>query len=1079
MKKITFYLILLLFASISVFAQQEARLLRFPNVRNNQVVFTYAGDLYTVDIKGGIARRLTSDVGYEMFAKISPDGKYIAFTAQYDGNTEVYVMPSTGGVPKRLTYTATLDRDDVSDRMGPNNIVMGWTPDSKKIIFRSRCHSFNSFIGQLYTVDLEGNMPEEIPLSEGGFCSFSPDGRYLAFNKIFREFRTWKYYTGGMADDIWVYDFKTGEAVRLFENENQDIFPMWYGDSIFFSSDREHIMNLYVYNLKDQSVKKVTDFKKYDVKFPSIGGDKIIFENGGFLYYYDIPTSKLQKITVYINNDFSSTRNKLVDASKHIHTVDISPDGKFILLSGRGDIFRVPAVKGVTKDYTNTPGVHERNATWSPDGKYIAYLSDKTGEFEVYIQKADGSEPPVQLTNDGETYKYKLKWSPDSKKLLWNDRLLRLRYVDITTKKVTDVDKSDYWMINSFNWSPDSRWITYSLPSYEQKSKIMIFDTKDNSKHEITDGWYSSSDPAFSFDGKYLVFTSARTFEPSYDDVDWNVAYFNMEKIYIVPLSVNTPNPLAPQESFIPEEDTTKNDKAVSKDNVVINFDNIKSRIVEIPVRPAYYGNLYCINNKIYYYETTEESDGTTFYYYDLLKRKEVELGENFSFHIPWSGEKMLIAKSKKYAVIDIPTSSIDESDLKYSDLSQMKYVTDYTLEYKEIYNEAWRQMKDFFFDPGMRGLNWDSIYTKYAVLLPYVHHRNDLTYILGEMIGELNIGHAYVGGGDRPEVPKVYTGLLGADFKKDKSGYFQITRILKGQSWNKERNSPLAEPGLNVKEGDYIIAINGVPTNTVNNIYQLLVNTAGVPTELTVNSSPTKDGSRKIVVVPLKSEATLYYYLWVQHNLEYVSEKTNGEVGYIHIPDMGPEGMNIFTEYFYPQIRKKALIIDDRGNGGGNVSPIIIERLRRQMVMQQMWRNVPMAGPVPNNTLVGPKVLLLNEYSASDGDLFPYQFKYYQMGTLIGRRSWGGVTGINSPLPFVDGGYLYKPEFGHYSADGKKWIIEGHGVDPDIEVINNPADVYKGIDKQLDKAIEVVKEQMKTYPYKVVPHPRFEDKSK
>jgi tricorn protease len=464
-----------------------------------------------------------------MFPKISPDGKTIAFTGQYDGNTEVYIMPIDGGVPKRLTYTATLSRDDVSDRMGPNNIVMAWTPDSKNIIFRSRRFSFNSFRGQLFSVHVNGNLPTEVPILDGGFCSFNEDGTKLAFNKIFREFRTWKYYKGGMADDIWIYDYKTKKAYKLFENPAQDIFPMWYKDKIYFLSDRDRIMNLFVYDLKTKKVEKITNFTDFDIKFPSIGGDKIVFEKGGYLFYYDIPTGKINKITVYIKNDYP-VRNKLIDASKFVKTVDASPDGKRLVVSAHGDIFNVPSKKGVTLNLTNTDSIHERNAAWSPDGKYIAYISDKTGTYEIYIQKPEGGEP-IQLTKNGETYKFRLKWSPDGKKILWYDKMLRLRYIDINTKKITEVDKSDTWEISQFNWSPDSRYITYVLPEREHYGRIFIFDTQTEEKHPVTEGWYVASSPSFSLDGRYLLFASARDFSPIYSDLEWNAIYKNMERI--------------------------------------------------------------------------------------------------------------------------------------------------------------------------------------------------------------------------------------------------------------------------------------------------------------------------------------------------------------------------------------------------------------------------------------------------------------------------------------------------------------------------------------------------------------------
>ncbi len=1074
-------LFIVLASLLTIRAQQtqEARLMRFPNIRGDKVVFSYAGDLYIVSVKGGVARRLTSHPGYEMFAKISPDGKWIAFTGQYDGNTEVYVMPIDGGVPKRLTYTATLNRDDVADRMGPNNIVMGWTPDNKKIIFRSRMHSFNSFRGQLFTVALEGNLPEEVPIQDGGFCSFSPDGKKLAFNRIFREFRTWKYYRGGMADDVWVYDFKTGEAERLFDNPAQDIFPMWYKDKIYFISDRDRTMNLFVYDLKAKGTKKLTDFTDYDIKFPSIGNDKIVFEKGGYLYYYDIPTGQTKQIHVYIKNDFASTRNKLVDASKYIESVDISPDGSNLVFSGRGDIFVVPVKDGVTKNITHTQGVFERDVRWSPDGKYVAYISDRSGEYELYIQKADGSEPPIQITKGADTYYFRLKWSPDSKKLLFNDKKLRLRYVDINTKKIVEVDKGETWELNDYTWSPDSRWIAYTKYTWDMLPSIWVYDTQTRKRNKVTEGWYNSYSPRFSDDGKYIVFVSDRDFNPIYSDVEWNYAYKDMARPYLVLLNKDVKDPFAPGAG----NNEAQSSSAGSKDKkqsvqVKIDFHGISHRIVALPVRPANYYNIYAIGGKIYYVARKFNDHHSTAYVYDLKKKKETEFAQDISFVISANGKKMLIRKrGNKYAVVNLPGGNIKIN--KFVDLGGMKLYVDYQKEWRQIFDDAWRQMRDFFYDPNMHGVDWKAIHDKYAALLPYVHHRNDLTYLIGEMIGELNIGHAYVGGGDRPKVDRIYTGLLGARFKKDpRTGYFKVVKILEGAPWSKDLQSPLMQPGVDVKVGDYILAIDGVPTNTVNNIYQLLVGKGGKNVELTVGKSGDIKAGRKVVVKALKNEADLYYYNWVQHNLRYVSDKTNGQVGYIHIPDMLSDGLNEFVKYFYPQLRKKALIIDDRGNGGGNVSPMIIERLRRQMVMQGMVRNIPTTGPVPEQTHVGPKVLLVNMYSASDGDLFPYQFKQYKIGPIIGVRTWGGVTGIRGSLPFIDGGTLNKPEFGHYSADGKKWIIEGHGVDPDIVVDNNPAEAYRGIDAQLDKAIEVALELIKKYPQKITPHPPFPDKS-
>jgi len=1071
---ITFFV--LLFSNL--FSQTETRLMRFPNIQGNQVVFTYAGDIYSLFLDGdGVARRLTSDIGYEMFAKISPDGKYIAFTAQYDGNTEVYLMSSEGGDPKRLTYTATLSRDDVSDRMGPNNIVMGWTPDSKNIIYRSRCYTFNDFIGKLFSVSINGDFPVELPFADGGFCSYSPNGKMIAFNKIFREFRTWKYYKGGMADDIWVYDYESKEAIKLFETDNQEIFPMWCGDQIYFLSDRDRTMNLFVYDTKTSEVKKLTNYTDYDMKFPSIGGDKIIYEQAGYLYYYDIKNEDTVKITVKIQNDFASTRNKTIDASKFISSVDISPKGERILFGARGDIFSVPAKSGITKNLTKSSDTHERASKWSPNGEWIAYLSDKDGEFEIYIQKQDGTEAAIQLTDNADTYYFDIEWSPDSKKILWYDKMLRLQYVDVATKTKVLVAKSDKWEISSYDWSPDSRWISYSLPNQALQNKICLYNLDNKTTTDVTNGWYFSTQPEFSSDGKYLFFASRRSFQPIYNDVEWNYAYKDMGNIYLVTLQKNTPSPVAVKNDLVNKifQDTTKID--MSK-GITIDLDGIEDRVVELPTVASNYYNMNAIKDRIYYSRISSEDNISYSFYYDFKTNKEVPFAKNISFRITNVENKMLIYNYANYYVVDMPVDVLNLNEIV--NISEMSVNVDYEQEWKQIYDETWRQMRDFFYDPNMQGVDWKAIHDKYAVLLPYVKHRYDLTYIMGEMIGELNIGHAYVNGGDAPEIEKVYIGLLGAKFKRDSiTGYFNITEILKGENWNTNLRSPLTEIGVNVNVGDYIIAINGEPTNKVNNIYELLINTAEKQTELTINSLPQTKGERTTIVTPLKSEADLYYYNWVEHNLEKVTKATDGQVGYIHIPDMSAEGLNEFVEYFYPQLNKKALIIDDRGNGGGNVSPMIIERLRRQMVYATIARNVPIGNVKPEEMLVGPKLMLVNEYSASDGDLFPYQFKFYKMGTIIGHRTWGGVVGIRNSLPFIDGGDLHKPEFAPYSIDGKEWIIEGYGVDPDIEIENNPVDVYNDNDAQLTKAIEVILEQVKTFETELKDPPPYKDKSK
>ncbi len=1100
MKQLSMIVIAMLFTGF-ISAQNEARLMRFPAIHGNQIVFTYAGDLYSVEKAGGLARKLTNDEnGYEMFARFSPNGKQIAFTAQYDGNTEVYLMPADGGVPVRLTYSATLNRDDVSDRMGPNNIVMTWR-DDESIVYRSRKQSFNDFKGQLFITSVKGGLSEELPLPAGGFCSYSPDKSKLAYNRVFREFRTWKYYRGGMADDIWIYDFKTKQTENITNNPAQDIFPMWAGDKIYFASDRDRTMNLFVYDLKTKETKKLTDFKEFDIKFPSLGDNAIVFENGGFLYVFDLATQKYGKVTVNIANDLITGRNQLKDASKFINSSSISSDGKRIAFDARGDVWTVPAKTGITRNITQTKGVHNRDVAWSPDGKTIAFISDRTGEDEIFIAKQDGTGDVIQLTKNADTYKYSPLWSPDSKKLLWSDKMLRLQYVDVDSKEVTIVDQAKAWEFNSYNWSPDSKWITYTYPDRRSFSIVYIYELASKTKTPVTDSWYSSGSSVFSNDGKYLFFTSNRDFNPTYSATEWNHSYGDMTKIYFVTLAKATPNPFAyendevsvkkDEDSNAKKDETKDSGKDVKKDedkdakkdvkkdavpDVKVDLDGIIDRIVVLPVDASNYYGVSSVGDNVYYIKGGRRGQGglATF---NLKDKKESVLGDFYGYDISADLKKMLVMAQGKYAVIDLPKGGkVEVKD--WADLSNMKLMVDLKSEWDQIYHEAWRQMKYFLYAPNMQGLNWDNIKKKYEPLLPYVNNRYDLTYILGEMVGEISIGHSYVGGGDRPEPKKVKLGLLGARLSRDASCYYHIDKILKGENWTREERSPLTELGVDVKEGDFIIAVNGKPTKDMNDIYEALVNAADNQVELTVNAKASPDGAHKIIVVPVDDEAKLYYYNWVEANIKKVNDATNGEVGYIHIPDMGVEGLNEFVKHFYPQLNKRALIIDDRGNGGGNVSPMIIERLNREMTMMTMSRNTE---PVPGRLemQVGPKCILIDNYSASDGDLFPYQFKKLKIGKAIGLRTWGGVVGIRGSLPFVDGGMMMRPEFAPYSTDGKEWIIEGHGVDPDIVVDNDPAKEYAGEDQQLNRAIDQMKEELKSLPKELPGIPPFPDKTK
>ena len=1067
---------------------EEARLLRFPTIHGNQIVFTYAGDLYTVPASGGVARKLTNDVGYEMFARFSPDGKWLAFTGQYDGNTEVYTMPAEGGVPKRLTYTATLGRDDVSDRMGPNNIVMTWK-DDKTIVYRSRRIERNDFIGQLFYASVDGGIPDQLPVPRGGFCSFSPDKKKMVYNRVFREFRTWKRYRGGQADEIWIYDFDSKKIENISNNAGQDIIPMWRGDKIYFASDRESRMNLFVYDLTTKQTRKLTNFTEFDVKFPSLGDNAIVFENGGYIYKLDPATEQAEKVSIQILEDFDIGRGGWKDVSKDVTNFEISPDGNRALFGAHGDVFTVPAKYGNTRNITGTSGVHERNSKWSPDGKWIAYVSDASGEDEIYVEPQDGSAAPTQITKNADTYKYQIAWSPDSKKLLWADKKLRLQYVDVESKKVTQVAQATVWEYSDYTWSPDNKWIAYAQPEEKRMTTAYLYSVDANKSYAVTDGWFDSYQPTFSSNGKYLFFISERSFNPTYGNTEWNHVYNDMAKVYFVTLAKETKSPFAPKSDEVKigkdakdeksdSDKEKKNDKKEEKKvSVKVDLDGLQQRITVVPVEAGRYNNIACLGDKLYYLRATTGGEGAKLYLYELDKQKETELGEVRGFEVSADGKKMLVGIKDSYSIVDLPTAKIDAKEKL--NLGDMKVKLDRHAEWNQIFNECWRQMRDFLFDPHLHGVDWKKMHDTYAQLLPYVNHRADLTYIIGEMIGELNIGHSYVGGGDYPKPERIELGLLGAKLERDASSkYYRITKILKGQNWDKSLRSPLTDIGVDAKEGDYIIAIDGKPTNEMNDIYEALVGKAGKQVTLKLNSSAKEAGSKETVVVPTADERPLYYLEWVEGNIEKVSKATDGKVGYVHIPDMGVGGLNEFVKYFYPQVRKDAMVVDVRGNGGGNVSPMIIERLRREMILVSISRNT-VPTPDPATAILGPKVLMIDEFSASDGDIVSYRFRKYKLGTIIGKRSWGGVVGIRGSLPLLDGGFLNRPEFSRYDVEGKEWVMEGKGVEPDIVVDNDPAREFAGTDDQLNKAIEIIKEELKKHPANLAPPPPYPDKSR
>jgi tricorn protease len=1102
-------ILILLIAPLAISAEMpEGRLMRFADIYKDKIVFSYAGDLWLVSSSGGEARRITTDHGLELFPKFSPDGKWIAFTGQYDGNFNIYVMPADGGEPKQLSFET--DVAAMPERMGPNNQVITWLPDSQRILYLSRRDTFNDWFGRLFTVSIDGGLPVRLPIDKGGLTSFSPDGTKIAYNRIFRNFRTWKRYTGGMAQDIAVYDFKNNTYERITDYPGTDTYPMWHGDTIYFGSDRgpERRINIYSYSLKTQQTKQLTDFKDYDVDWPSLGPDAIVFSNGGYLYTFDLKSQKAKRLTVYLPGDRDLARPHWANVARYVTDFDISPEGNRAVLTARGDIFTVPAKEGSIRNLTQTSGVREKYAAWSPDGKWIAYLSDRSGEDEIYITPQDGMGKETRITTDGKMFRMPPVWSPDSKKLLFADKDLRLFYVDIEQKTPVLIDQGKYFDITEYVWSPDSKWVAYAKQEVNNNNTINLYSLADKKITPVTTSFTNNNAPAFDPGGKYLFFLSQRDYNEVLGVYDFEFSNPKATRVYLLTLRADLPSPFAPQSDEAgkkPDEPADKDqakpgekDKKEAEDvikNFRIDLAGIDNRVAALPIPPANIAKLQAGKDGVYY--STVPASGLSgplpgeqaaIHVYDMKERKDtVLLAGVSSFALSFEGSKLLYAgsraggdeddedpgpRSRTFGIIDAkPSASPHKVGDSALNLSSLDMRIDPPAEWKQMFNEAWRQERDFFFEASMNGVDWPKERDRYAALLPYVADRYDLTYLLGEMIGELSNSHTYTGGGDYPDLHPVNLGLLGVDFDLDAaSGLYRFKKIYPGENWDAGLRSPLTEPGVVVKEGDYLIAVNGHDLRAPQAPSESFVNTAEQNVTLTVNSQPTATGARNVVVKPISSEYGLRQLDMVNTNLRKVDQATGGRVGYLYIPDMGGGGLNAFVKQFFPQIRKEGLIIDVRYNGGGFVDQLIFERLRRILAGMDSARNFA-SGTTPDVVFNGSMVCVTNAYAASDGDIFSYYFKKYHLGPLIGMRTWGGVRGIRGYVPLLDGGYITRPEFSVYGLNGE-WVIENHGVAPDIEVDNTPDLVMKGQDPQLEKAIEVVMQAIKEHPKHLPPRP-------
>ena len=1114
-------LCLLMFAFAS-FAQegQEGRLLRFPDIHQDKIAFMYGGDLWLVPSAGGVARRITTHPGRELFPKFSPDGKWIAFTGQYDGNFNVYVMPADGGQPKQLTFYQGAAQP-LSERMGIHNEVVTWTPDSKRLVFLSRRDASNGWVKRLFGVSVDGGIPEALPMDQGGLGTFSADGTKIAYNQIFRNFRTWKRYTGGLAQSITLYDLKNNTSEDLPHTEWTDTFPMWHGNTIYFTSDRgaEHRLNLYSSDLSSKQVTQLTHFTDFDVMWPSLGGDSIIFENGGYLYTFDVQSNQPKKLTIYLPSEQDQTLKHWTSVSKLITDFDISPEGKRAVFAARGDVFTAPAKEGSARNLTRTPGIREKSVAWSPDGRWIAYVSDRSGEDEIYISPHDGMGKERQITSGYRGFKFTPVWSPDGRKLAWGDKDLRLWYIDIDEKKQVQVDSSRYAEMQDYSWSPDSKWLAYDKNAENNNSVVYLYSLADKTISPVTDSMTNSNGPIFDLDGKYLYFLSDRDFNEVLGNIDFEFANPKTTRVYLATLRKDEPSPFLvlsdeaqvkpgnpdeltpppPERQKQKERKETKAEPSAKepkpgeppKENEKpkefrIDLDGIQGRIVALPMEPSVIRSFAASKGFLYYSSTPVQGlsgpvpgESSAVHVYDLKERKNKVLIEDVErFALSFDGSKLLYEgegnhdAAHVYGIIDAkPGDQPKKVGEGTVPLNGLRAEVDPPQEWKQIFNEVWRQQRDYFFEKSMNGVDWEAIRNKYAALVPYAADRYSLTYILGEMIGELSNSHTYVGGGDFPDLHPVNVGLLGADFDIDKaSGRYRFKKIYPGENWDSKVRSPLTEPGVNIKEGDYLITVNGRDLRAPQDLYEAFVNTANEAVTLTVNSSPSEDGARKVQVRPIADEFSLRELKMIETNRKKVADATNGRLGYIYIPDMGGAGLNEFVKQYFPQIRKQGMIIDVRYNGGGFVDQLIFERLRRVlsgMGSARNWEN----NTVPPNVFHGYMACITNHYAASDGDIFSYYFKYYKLGPLIGERSWGGVRGIRGQIPLIDGGYITRPEFARYGLDSK-WVIENHGVQPDIVVENRPEAVVQGQDPQLDRAIAEVMKQIQANPRKLPPRP-------
>jgi tricorn protease len=1053
----------------------QTKLLRFPDIHDNRIVFTHGGDLWVVNAAGGTANRLTTHAGVELFAKFSPDGKWIAFTGQYDGDEQVYVMPADGGEPKQLTFYPA--RGPLPPRWGYDNQVYGWSDDGRYVIYRSMRDARTLSNTRLYRVPVSGGPSEALPMPVSGAGSFSPGGNQIVYSPQARDFRTEKRYSGGEANKLYIFDLETHAAKLISEGPRANRDPMWIGQEIYFNSDRDGHFNIYAYNTGSGKTRRITESTIWDVRWPSTDRkQRIVYELNGELQILDVKTGKSTPISVRVPDDGVNRRPSYVSAAGLIEQVELSPKGERVLFAARGDIFSAAVDKGPTRNLSHSPGAHDKWPSWSPDGSKVAFLSDLSGEEELYVTAQDGSAPAEKITSGGHAFRYDPKWSPDNDRIAFCDKDGGLWLASVKGHTVQEIAHSTEGEIRDYAWSPGGGYLAFSMNDPNTFSALYIWSVKDAKLHRVTKGMFNEGSPAWHPGGDYLYFIATHEFQPQISLIEFDFSANRSRGIFVMALrkDVKNPFPLESDEVSIKDPNSDGKDKkpedAGPKDGG-IDFDNLDQRVAAVPLEANnYFGLTVTANALIYgvqpeFYYGREAPTKPAVYIFPLKDKKETKLIENASgFVVSRDGLKILARQDQSWNVYDATASGANSK--KTVSTAGLMLEKDPAAEWNDIFNEVWRRYRDFFYAPNMHGYDWEALRQRYSQLLPYVAHRTDLDYVISEMISELTVQHAYISGGDLQIPPRPHAGLPGARFSVDaSSGRYRIATIFRGQNEESVYRSPLTEIGVDAKVGDYVLSINGEDVSTKDDIYKFFRHAGDAPVILMLNSTPSLTGARKVVYKPLASETELLYLNWVEQNRRRVEELSHGRIAYMHLPDMGEDGIREFIKWYYPQLRKEAFLIDDRANGGGNISRMIVQRLTRTLLGLDYGRTLATPNPYPDSVFIGPKAVLLDSDSASDGDIFPWMFHNAKLGPLIGERSWGGVVGITNHGQLIDGGSVNVPEFGYATAEGQ-WAIEGHGVDPDIVVENDPKSVLDGHDAQLERGVaELLKALEKSNP--------------